>query len=69
MLKSKCLFTGACVPSYSGRCTLSNTFTLRDANRGAVPIVVVGTMTYMIRVRKISDDTLFSMSSKDPSNH
>lgn len=56
---------GGMCASYSGRCTLSNTFTLRDANRGGCAHSCRWNYDLYDKSEKISDDTLFSMSSKD----
>lgn len=56
---------GGMCASYSGRCTLSNTFTLRDANRGGCAHSCRWNYDLFDGNEKISDDTLFSMSSKD----
>jgi len=56
---------GGMCASYSGRCTLSNTFTLRDANRGGCAHSCRWNYDLFDGNEKISDETLFSMSSKD----
>lgn len=56
---------GMCV-NYSGRCTLSNYMTLRDANRGGCAQSCRWKYEILENDEVISDeDTLFSMSSKD----
>ena len=56
---------GMCV-NYSGRCTLSNAMTLRDANRGGCAQSCRWKYDLYDGENKISDDeVLFSMSSKD----
>lgn len=56
---------GMCV-NYSGRCTLSNYMTLRDANRGGCAQSCRWKYEVIEDAEVISDeDTLFSMSSKD----
>lgn len=56
---------GMCV-NYSGRCTLSNAMTLRDANRGGCAQSCRWKYSLYQGNEKISDDeVLFSMSSKD----
>lgn len=56
---------GGMCASYSGRCTLSNTFTLRDANRGGCAHSCRWNYELFDQETKLSNDTLFSMSSKD----
>lgn len=56
---------GMCV-NYSGRCTLSNYFTLRDANRGGCAQSCRWKYRLYDQAELISDpEILFSMSSKD----
>jgi U32 family peptidase len=54
---------GMCM-SYSGRCSLSNNMTDRDANRGGCAHSCRWNYTLVSNDQKISDD-VFSMSSKD----
>lgn len=56
---------GGMCASYSGRCTLSNTFTLRDANRGGCAHSCRWNYELFDNDTKLSNETLFSMSSKD----
>lgn len=56
---------GGMCSSYSGRCTLSNTFTLRDANRGGCAHSCRWLYNLYDQDEKISTDVLFSMGSKD----
>lgn len=56
---------GGMCASYSGRCTLSNTFTLRDANRGGCAHSCRWDYDIYDQDQKLSEDILFSMSSKD----
>ncbi len=56
---------GGMCSSYSGRCTLSNTFTLRDANRGGCAHSCRWLYDLYDEEEKISTDILFSMGSKD----
>ncbi len=56
---------GGMCSSYSGRCTLSNTFTLRDANRGGCAHSCRWLYSLYDQDEKISTDVLFSMGSKD----
>ena len=57
---------GAMCSSYSGRCTLSNYFTNRDANRGGCAQICRWEFPlYDKDYKLISTDTLFTMSSKD----
>ena len=51
--------------SYSGRCTLSNTFTLRDANRGGCAHSCRWDYNLYDGEEKISTKIPFSMGSKD----
>ncbi len=55
---------GMCV-SYSGKCTLSNTMTDRDANRGGCAHSCRWNYDLFDAQKKVSDDTPFSMGSKD----
>lgn len=56
---------GMCV-NYSGRCTLSNRMTLRDANRGGCAQSCRWHYDVFSKDRKLTDDnTLFTMGSKD----
>ncbi len=56
---------GMCV-NYSGRCTLSNAMTYRDANRGGCAQSCRWKYHFYAGAEKVSDDDiLFSMSSKD----
>ena len=62
----ECFLHGAMCSSYSGRCTLSNYFTNRDANRvGCAQICRWEFPLYDKDYKLISTDTLFTMSSKD----
>lgn len=56
---------GGMCASYSGRCTLSNTFTLRDANRGGCAHSCRWDYQLFDKEECLSTSTLFSMSSKD----
>ena len=56
---------GGMCSSYSGRCTLSNTFTLRDANRGGCAHSCRWLYHLYDKEEKLSTDVLFSMGSKD----
>ena len=56
---------GGMCASYSGRCTLSNTFTLRDANRGGCAHSCRWDYEVYDKDTLVSSNTLFSMSSKD----
>lgn len=56
---------GGMCASYSGRCTLSNSFTLRDANRGGCAHSCRWDYELYDKDEKLSGDILFSMSSKD----
>lgn len=55
---------GMCV-SYSGRCTLSNRMTLRDANRGGCAQSCRWQYHLYENDREISDELLFTSGSKD----
>lgn len=55
---------GMCV-SYSGRCTLSNNMTDRDANRGGCAHSCRWNYDLFDGEEKLNDDVAFSMSSKD----
>ncbi len=55
---------GMCV-SYSGKCTLSNTMTDRDANRGGCAHSCRWNYDLIENEEKINEDTPFSMASKD----
>ena len=55
---------GMCV-SYSGRCTLSNTMTDRDANRGGCAHSCRWNYDLYDGEEKLNEDDFFSMSSKD----
>ena len=55
---------GMCV-NYSGRCTLSNRMTLRDANRGGCAQSCRWAYHLYDGKNEISDDALFTMGSKD----
>jgi putative protease len=55
---------GMCV-SYSGRCTLSNNMTDRDANRGGCAHSCRWNYDLFDGDEKLNDDVSFSMSSKD----
>ncbi|HHT39671.1 MAG: U32 family peptidase [Acholeplasmatales bacterium] len=55
---------GAC-SSYSGRCTLSNTLTLRDANRGGCAHSCRWLYDVYSQDKKISQEQPFSMGAKD----
>ncbi len=55
---------GMCV-SYSGRCTLSNNMTDRDANRGGCAHSCRWNYDIFDGEKKLNDDISFSMSSKD----
>ena len=55
---------GMCV-SYSGRCTLSNTMTDRDANRGGCAHSCRWNYDLYDGDKRLSEDEFFSMSSKD----
>lgn len=62
----ECFLHGAMCSSYSGRCTLSNYFTNRDANRGGCAQICRWEFPlYNKDYKLISTDTLFTMSSKD----
>lgn len=62
----ECFLHGAMCSSYSGRCTLSNYFTNRDANRGGCAQICRWEFPlYDKDYKLISTDTLFTMSSKD----
>ena len=62
----ECFLHGAMCSSYSGRCTLSNYFTNRDANRGGCAQICRWEFPlYNKDYKLISADTLFTMSSKD----
>ncbi|NLN51070.1 MAG: U32 family peptidase [Acholeplasmataceae bacterium] len=56
---------GGMCSSYSGRCTLSNTFTLRDANRGGCAHSCRWDYEIYDGENKISHNIPFSMGSKD----
>lgn len=56
---------GGMCSSFSGRCTLSNTFTLRDANRGGCAHSCRWNYLIYDGDDKISTETPFSMGSKD----
>jgi len=56
---------GGMCSSFSGRCTLSNTFTLRDANRGGCAHSCRWNYSIYDGDEKISTETPFSMGSKD----
>lgn len=56
---------GGMCSSYSGRCTLSNTFTLRDANRGGCAHSCRWNYSIYDQDKKISTDVPFSMGSTD----
>jgi putative protease len=56
---------GGMCSSYSGRCTLSNTFTLRDANRGGCAHSCRWDYNLYDGEEKISTKIPFSMGSKD----
>ena len=57
---------GAMCTNYSGRCTLSNAMTLRDANRGGCAQSCRWKYHLLVNNEIVSDEnTLFSMSSKD----
>ena len=57
---------GAMCSSYSGRCTLSNYFTNRDANRGGCAQICRWEFDlYNSNMDKIISDTKFTLSSKD----
>ena len=57
---------GAMCTNYSGRCTLSNAMTLRDANRGGCAQSCRWKYNLYINKEIVNDDkSLFSMSSKD----
>lgn len=55
---------GMCV-NYSGRCTLSNRMTLRDANRGGCAQSCRWAYRMYDNTRQITTDALFTMGSKD----
>jgi putative protease len=55
---------GMCV-SYSGRCTLSNTMTNRDANRGGCAHSCRWNYDLYDGEKSLNEDEFFSMSSKD----
>lgn len=55
---------GMCV-NYSGRCTLSNRMTLRDANRGGCAQSCRWSYRLFDQKQLISDDPLFTLGSKD----
>ncbi|WP_343089477.1 U32 family peptidase, partial [Methanocalculus natronophilus] len=55
---------GMCV-SYSGKCTLSNSMTDRDANRGGCAHSCRWNYDLIENEEKINEDTPFSMASKD----
>ncbi|MCF7926800.1 MAG: U32 family peptidase [Candidatus Izimaplasma sp.] len=55
---------GMCV-SYSGRCTLSNTMTDRDANRGGCAHSCRWNYDLFLDNEKLNNNMYFSMSSKD----
>jgi putative protease len=55
---------GMCV-NYSGRCTLSNRMTLRDANRGGCAQSCRWNYELYDHDKKISSDPLFTMGSRD----
>lgn len=55
---------GMCV-NYSGRCTLSNRMTLRDANRGGCAQSCRWTYHLFQNENEISKDQLFAMGSRD----
>lgn len=56
---------GGMCASYSGRCTLSNTFTLRDANRGGCAHSCRWNYDLYDNGVKINEETPFKMGSKD----
>lgn len=56
---------GGMCSSYSGRCTLSNTFTLRDANRGGCAHSCRWNYNIYDQDKKISTEIPFSMGSTD----
>ncbi len=56
---------GGMCSSFSGRCTLSNTFTLRDANRGGCAHSCRWDYDLYDQNKKISKTMPFSMGSKD----
>lgn len=56
---------GGMCSSFSGRCTLSNTFTLRDANRGGCAHSCRWNYSIYDKDEKISTKIPFSMGSKD----
>jgi len=62
----ECFLHGAMCSSLSGRCALSNYFTLRDANRGGCAQVCRFEFPLCnLKKEAIENDTLFTMSSKD----
>ena len=56
---------GGMCASYSGRCTLSNTFTLRDANRGGCAHSCRWSYDLYDNGVKVSEEIPFKMGSKD----
>lgn len=56
---------GAMCASYSGRCVLSNYFTLRDANRGGCAQICRWDFDLLRDGNKIDNETKFTMASKD----
>ena len=65
-IKTEAFIHGGMCVNYSGRCTLSNAMTLRDANRGGCAQSCRWKYhLYDADVKISDDDILFSMSSKD----
>lgn len=62
----ECFLHGAMCSALSGRCTLSNYFTNRDANRGGCAQICRWEFPLYNKNKKlIKSDTLFTLSSKD----
>ena len=61
----ECFLHGAMCSSYSGRCVLSNYFTKRDANRGGCAQICRWCFELEKENQKKSNETEFTMSSKD----
>lgn len=65
-LPTECFIHGGMCSNYSGRCTLSNAMTLRDANRGGCAQSCRWKYHLMQNDKELSDpEILLSMSSKD----
>ena len=56
---------GAMCSSYSGRCVLSNYFTMRDANRGGCAQICRWNFDLEKDGKKVDNETKFTMCSKD----